>query len=729
MRGKWFPLVGLICLIITGCGGGGGGSTVAAEAGAVANPTAGGTPSTCGENCFLSSADVEVIVAQAVAEAAARNTLATISVVDRVGNVLAVYQMTGASDFLTITSTNDIGAPIVGGLEGVNVIPSELGAIAKAITGAYLSTGGNAFSSRTASQILQENFNPGEQDVPSGPLFGVQFSQLPCSDFSQRYASMDTGATVGPHRSPLGLSADPGGLPLYIDGQNVGGVGIVADGIYGLDKNISGFDLDLDELIATAATQGYAAPLDIRADKITIVGKTARFSDSFVADLISSPTDASTIAALTAAGTGAYLSVRGYFDATTGAKTGTTFGQSNSGIRAADSTIFTDANGTSLDAFVFVDSANQNRYPATAATDLPEGNAANALTAQEVQIILNEAINIANESRAQIRVPAGTQARVTVSVVDTQGVILGMGRTRDGPIFGADVSLQKARTATFFSGSGRTDGSAPADILRALPDPSYLAAGPVGTTKSDLIGVLQASGTNASLASPAPSFARYVLDAQLFLGNADALESTGAPVAFSDRAGGNLSRPHFPDGPQAGVNGPFSKPEGEWSIFSVGLQLDLAYNSVVQHVFFTLGVGSDVPQNCIGNTGFTGLTGPVGTPVSGRTLNVNDFTLQGNVTNLSNGIQIFPGSVPIYRNNTLVGGIGVSGDGVDQDDMISSLGLHRAGLRLGSGIHNAPAEIRADRLDIPGQNSRLRYVNCPQVPFINNNDTEVCNDI
>jgi len=101
----------------------------------------------------------------------------------------------------------------------------------------------------------------------------------------------------------------------------------------------------------------------------------------------------------------------------------------------------------------------------------------------------------------------------------------------------------------------------------------------------------------------------------------------------------------------------------------------------------------------------------------------------GSIPNLANGIQIFPGSVPIYRGDVLVGGIGVSGDGVDQDDMISFLGLHRAGLRLNTGLQNAPAAIRADQIAIPGQPSRLRYINCPQSPFINNDTTEVCNGI
>jgi len=691
-----------LLLLLTACSGGGGGSILDAEQSAVSNPAPPSTPTTCGENCFLSNADVEAVIAQAVAEARAQGAEATIAVTDRVGNVLAVFQTAAADSFVTITSTSEIGDPIVGGLENLNFIPSTLAAIAKSLTGGYLSTGGNAFSTRTASQIIQENFNPGEGNVPSGPLFGVQFSQLPCSDFSNRFQNTSS-STVGPHRSPLGLSADPGGLPLYLDGVAVGAVGIVADGIYGLDKNIFNFDQDLDELIATAATQGYAAPLEIRANQITIVGKTAKFSDAFVSDLQSSLSDVDTVANIIATGQGSFVSVAGYFDGL-GARAGTIFGQANSGIRPADPSVFVNANNESLDAFIFVDENDQNRYPAIDGTDTPAGVSSNRLTAIEVQMILNEALGVANSSRAQIRVPVGTPARVTVSIVDTNGAIVGIGRTRDGPIFGADVSLQKARTATFFSGGGRQDGNAPAEIMRRLPDPLYLAPLPEPVDLTQL----------GTLLSPAPSFGRYVLDLQLFLGSADALESTSSPIAFSDRAGGNLSRPNFPDGPSSGRNGPFSKPPGEWSVFSVGLQTDLVYNAVIHHIAFVFGLVPDVPQNCTGNTGLAA---------------ADAFTLQGSVGNLANGIQIFPGSVPIYRNDVLIGGIGVSGDGVDQDDMISFLGLHRAGLRLGTGVHNAPPEIRADRLDIPLESSRLRYVNCPQLPFIDSNDTEVCNGI
>jgi len=68
-----------------------------------------------------------------------------------------------------------------------------------------------------------------------------------------------------------------------------------------------------------------------------------------------------------------------------------------------------------------------------------------------VREILRGALTTANRARAQIRRPLGDPARVTISVVDSNGVILGIARTRDAPLFGIDVSLQKARAAAFFS--------------------------------------------------------------------------------------------------------------------------------------------------------------------------------------------------------------------------------------------------------------------------------------
>ncbi|WP_373509815.1 heme-binding protein, partial [Thiocapsa sp.] len=631
---------------------------------------------------FLSVADVQRVIAQAVAEAKAQGVTATIAVVDRVGNVLAVFRMDsalGESVLISSTAGGNGGAPIDGGLDGVQfpiplaqVAIDDQAAIAKAVTGAYLSSEGNAFSTRVASQIVQENFNPGERDQPSGPLFGVQFSSLACSDLVTRFNGV--GPDFGPKRSPLGLSADPGGFPLYKAGVPVGGVGVISDGVYGLDKNLLDSDRDQDEMIAYAATFSYAAPRDRRADQITVDGKTLRFSDIEFSQLTRDPATAPAFSTLTPAD-GQLLAVFGYTDGVI--RAGTAFGQPASGIRPDSGTDFPN-----LDAYVLVDGANVPRFPPRAGTDAALVGPA-TLTAVEVRTVLGAALAVANRARAQIRRPLGTPARVTISIVDSAGEILGVVRGRDAPIFGIDVSLQKARTAAFFS------SSAAASFLRGLPDAIYLdPVDPLGQPPRATV-----------------AFGDYVDAAQAFLQDPNALET--GEIAFSDRAGGNLSRPFYPDGLGGRPPGPFSKPAGQWSVFSTGLQLDLSINAVLRHVVSTATAGTvvgDVGLQCPGVDGAFNAT---------QTSRV-----------LANGMQIFPGSVPIYRGDVLVGGIGVSGDGVDQDDMISFLGLHEGGQALAGAVGNAPPARRADTLTPQGV--RLRYVQCPQAPYFGSSADNVC---
>ena len=71
-----------------------------------------------------------------------------------------------------------------------------------------------------------------------------------------------------------------------------------------------------------------------------------------------------------------------------------------------------------------------------------------------------------------------------------------------------------------------------------------------------------------------------------------------------------------------------------------------------------------------------------------------------------NGIVFFPGSVPLYKNGVLVGGLGVSGDGVDQDDFVTNAGA--------KGFE-APDNIRADQVIIDGV--RLPYLKFPRNPM------------
>jgi hypothetical protein len=58
--------------------------------------------------------------------------------------------------------------------------------------------------------------------------------------------------------------------------------------------------------------------------------------------------------------------------------------------------------------------------------------------------------------------------------------------------------------------------------------------------------------------------------------------------------------------------------------------------------------------------------------------------------------------------------------------MIAFLGLHLAGEQLGT-INNADPAIRADTLTPRGV--RLRYINCPQAPFINSIGVDSCDGL
>ena len=71
-----------------------------------------------------------------------------------------------------------------------------------------------------------------------------------------------------------------------------------------------------------------------------------------------------------------------------------------------------------------------------------------------------------------------------------------------------------------------------------------------------------------------------------------------------------------------------------------------------------------------------------------------------------NGVVFFPGSAPLYVGGQLVGGFGVSGDGVDQDDVVTAGGF------LG---FEAPDRLRVDQF-IVGE-VRLPYVKFNRNPF------------
>ncbi len=319
-----------------------------------------------------------------------------------------------------------------------------------------------------------------------------------------------------------------------------------------------------------------------------------------------------------------------------------------------------------------VDGAGNQRFPTRSGAPLPDDV---QLTTAEVDAILDSALLTANRARAAIRRPLDTPARVSIWVIDQLGVPLGFTRSADAPVFGIDVSLQKARAAAFFSS---TDAAGRLELAR----------------RANAVG----------------AFNDYLTPTLSLLG-ADALQGAHA---ITNRAVGNLARPFFPDGINGNSNGPLSLPfptsgaERTWSPFNTGLQLDLIFQRLVQPLGVPVNPPSAIPDSCTDSAVFD--------------------------RRLANGIQIFPGAVPLYRGTTLIGAIGISGDGIDQDDMTAFYGASRPGLdfagHVGTGDPelgiNAPHGIRGDRIPLTSKNIRLRYVNCPEGPFSGSNDQNVC---
>ncbi|MBX3291603.1 MAG: heme-binding protein [Acidobacteria bacterium] len=519
----------------------------------------------------LTVSDVQTVIAQAVSKAASLNRNVTVSVTDNEGNLLGTFTMTGAPSMTRIRSVGRAGQ----GLEDL-LVPSAAASHSKAGTAGLLSSGGNAFTTRTASFIVQEHFPPTIDNRPGGPLYGVQFSSLPCSDVA--IAGM-----------PLGLSGDPGGIPLYKSGVAVGGIGVEGDGLYTIDRNPYDNDYSFEEEIAVSGSRGFESPVDIRGDNILVEGIRLTFAN------ITNPSVVATIP----------------FGSLPGAVTAP--------VTSAPASDYVPGvlNGVS--------GQYSSRFPTVAGS---------LLSLAEVNQILGLAADTANRTRAGIRWPLGSNARVSIAVVDVNGAVLGIFQQLDAPKFGLDVSVQKARSSMFFA-------------------------------RSDAGAKLTAAGMGS-----------YVTRAA-----ADGLPLNGT-TAFSDRAVGYIHRPLFPDGLNGTSAGPLSTQLADWSPFNVGLQLDLILPAL-----------TNPPMVC-GTAARTKRRGLPPCPCS-------------TIPEVRNGLQIFAGGIPLYRGSTLVGGIGISGDGIEQDDLIAA----------GGAQNFAPPEaIRSDNVFVRG--TRLPFLKFPPRPYL-----------
>lgn len=138
-----------------------------------------------------------------------------------------------------------------------------------------------------------------------------------------------------------------------------------------------------------------------------------------------------------------------------------------------------------------------------------------------------------------------------------------------------------------------------------------------------------------------------ILDIDRVDGNGDGIPDVPRGTAMTNRTFRFLAEPRFPSGVDGSIAGPFS-------------------------TLLTPGVNPLTAENASQTTpplasAFTGVLGfDAFTP--GR-----NFRDPSNIAN-QNGIVFFPGSAPLYTSATLVGGFGVSGDGVDQDDVVTAFG-------------------------------------------------------
>jgi uncharacterized protein GlcG (DUF336 family) len=182
----------------------------------------------------LSAADVQNII-QAAASSADSETM-VIAVVDRGGNVLAVFRKpsapaTGIGNFSTPVDVNDL-------------------AVALARTAAYFSNDQAPLSSRTVRFISGIHFPPGVTNAPNADLYGIENTNRGCT-LSANYLP---GQAVAPSLSLSGgpgpgiitgksqvddsdpNAVNPGGVPIFRKGVVVGGVGIA-----GVSNNVGEF--------------------------------------------------------------------------------------------------------------------------------------------------------------------------------------------------------------------------------------------------------------------------------------------------------------------------------------------------------------------------------------------------------------------------------------------------------------------------------------------------------
>ncbi|MBU6409524.1 MAG: heme-binding protein, partial [Verrucomicrobia bacterium] len=341
---------------------------------------------------------------------------AVIAVTDREGWVLGVWALNAGS------STND---------------PLVADALAKAASAAFLSSDNNAFSSRTAGDIVQQHFPPGVANTAPGPLVGVNFSSLAFSDINKLKGPGSTitygpspGTNLVPVPTPItgGLAGTPGGLPLYKNGLLVGAIGVAGDGLQPTDITPPVIaNPDANEDVALAGQAGYQPSDTIVASHVLINGIRLEYIESTTQ-------------------TGAMIPFA-----------------SLPGTNVAPYSPIASPPPFPYPVLILGGEIGQLRQPIVSdPSTVPLPNGVARLTAAEVTNIIAAAANRARTTRAGIRLPRGQVAQMFISVVSNPNsngvppIVLGTFCTSTNATrFSWDVAVQKARTVLFFSATNR----------------------------------------------------------------------------------------------------------------------------------------------------------------------------------------------------------------------------------------------------------------------------------
>ena len=420
----------------------------------------GQVPPSAAYTAFLTQNSVKLILAQAASQAKDGQI---ITVADRDGHILGLVRK---------------GTGPGGTQEQIRIIK----AIDEAVTAASFESTQDAFTTRTARFIIQDHFPQPLFNTPGGPLYGVQFSSQPTSDVNPATA--------------FAVSGDPGGIPLYINGVPVGGIGVSGDGndrparndaFLANDTDIHGKpfngteEYSLDEAVALAGAQGFMAPSSIQANKIFVGGLRLPFTAEKAAHSL--PGEAYDQLLGSAAIT--QLSFTNPFSSTVMAD-----GALHNGFRAFPPVTFGTTAGELHDPIIDGASVDVS---------------GTKLTSTDVTQIIADALKQALHTRAAIREPLGVAARVYITVVDTQGNRIGSFRMGDATNFSYDVAVQKARTSAFFSSDTAAFSSRAIGFLSQgvfPPGINHSRPGPLFHIQNDL------SGLNPfTLLATAPKFA------------------------------------------------------------------------------------------------------------------------------------------------------------------------------------------------------------------------------